>query len=63
MKPPAHAAPVGTVLPPDYFSPPPFVFRGVETGSPWAIAYWAGQEYRYERAGLGAAWVRVENKS
>lgn len=57
---PIHASlPVGESLPPDYFSPGTYVFGGLEQGSPWAVAYFAGQSYRYERAGLGEPWVRV----
>lgn len=56
---PAHVAPIGTQLAPDYFSPGAVIIRGETVGSPWAIAYWLGNQYRYERAGLGKPWVRV----
>lgn len=26
----------------------------------WAIAYWGGASYRYERAGLGESWIRAK---
>ncbi len=56
---PAHVAPLGTSLPAVYFSPGTYIMRGVEIGSPWAIAYYAGVSYRYERVGLGQVWVRM----
>ncbi len=57
---PLHATlPVGDSLSPDYFSPGTYVMNDQIVGSPWAIAYWAGQSFRYERAQLGAPWVRV----
>lgn len=59
MSVPAHVAPVGHTLAPDYFSPGTTVMNGRVIGSSWAIAYYAGHEYRYERAGLGLPWVRV----
>lgn len=49
---PPHVAPVGTVLPHDYFAPGPKPL--------WAVAFFQGQSFRYERAGLGQPWVRVE---
>ena len=57
---PLHAiAAIGGALSPDYFSPGTYEVGGQITGSPWAIAYWHGVQYRYERNKLGAPWVRV----
>jgi hypothetical protein len=57
---PLHSTlPIGASLPPDYFSPGTYVLNGQKVGSPWAIAYYAGQSFRYERTGLGEVWVRV----
>lgn len=57
---PAHAAPVGTQLPPDYFSPGTQVINGQVIGSLWAIAFYQGGRFRYERVALGEPWVRTE---
>ena len=57
---PAHVAPIGTELSPDYFSPGTSVMHGKEVGSLWAIAYFNGLTFRYGRQKLGAAWIRVE---
>lgn len=69
--PPHASVPVGAALPLDYFNPgslPTHVkIRGGQViqvrerpeCSLWAIAYWAAQSFRYERAALGADWVRV----
>ncbi len=58
--PPIHAMlGVGHSLPGIYFNPGTTTIRGVETGSLWAIAYHAGQSFRYERLGIGAVWTRV----
>lgn len=35
------------------------VLHGRFEGSPWAVAYYGGREYRYEREGLGMEWRRV----
>ncbi len=59
--PPLHAvAPVGHALLPDYFSPGTYTMNGQTIGSPWAVAYWGGKSFRYERAALGEPWVRVK---
>jgi len=59
---PLHATlPIGGQLPPDYFSPGTYTLNGQTLGSSWAIAYYAGQSFRYGRAGLGEVWMRVEN--
>lgn len=55
---PLHATlSIGESLPADYFSPGTTLIRGAQVGSPWVIAYWQGQSYRFERAALGAPWV------
>ncbi len=60
MHTPNHAAPIGTRLAPEYFSPGTSErLDGSLYCSLWAIAYWAGAEYRYERKVLGAEWVRT----
>lgn len=59
MDAPPHDGPIGTALPPDYFSPGTSIMHGKLCFSTWAIAYWAGQQFRYERADYGADWVRV----
>lgn len=57
---PLHATlPVGSALPPDYFSPGTYTVNGLALGSPWAIAFYQGRQSRFERAGLGQPWVRV----
>ena len=59
---PLHSTtPIGKQLPPDYFSPGTYTLNGKTLGSPWAIAYYDGQSFRYERAAFGAPWVRVGN--
>lgn len=59
---PLHSiTPIGGSLRPDYFSPGTYVLDGQVLGSPWAIAYYGGQSFRYERVTLGEPWVRVEN--
>lgn len=58
--PPLHAIiPVGDSLAHDYFSPGSYKFNGKTIGSLWAIAYYNGESYRFERAQLGEPWVRV----
>lgn len=56
---PPHAGDIGTRLDPYYFSPGTIKVLGERVGSLWAIGYWQGKEYRYEREKLGAEWVRV----
>lgn len=58
---PFHATlPIGApLLDPTYFSPGTSLMNGRVYCSLWAIAYWRGQSFRYERAGLGEVWVRV----
>ncbi len=57
---PLHAIlPVGDSLSPDYFSPGTYTVGGLTLGSPWAVAFYQGRQYRYERAVLGAPWIRV----
>lgn len=57
---PLHATlPIGSPLPPDYFSPGTYTVNGLTLGSPWAVAFYRGVQYRYERAGLGEPWIRV----
>lgn len=56
---PAHAAPVGNELAPDYFSPGTSQMHGKLVCSLWAIAYHAGNEYRYERERHGTPWRRT----
>lgn len=51
---PLHA--ISITLPPDYFSPGTTMMHGKLVGSLWAIAYWEGQSYRFEREKLGAIW-------
>lgn len=46
-----------STLPPDYFSPGTSIMHGKIVCSLWAIAYWRGQSYRFERTELGAPWV------
>lgn len=58
---PPHATlTIGQSLPPDYFSPGSYSFKGVEIGSPWAIAYWRDWQYWFEREGLGKPWELKE---
>jgi hypothetical protein len=57
---PSHASVgIGGSLPADYFSPGTYTVCGIEYGSPWAEAYWAGATYRFQRAALGAPWIRT----
>jgi len=59
---PLHATlPIGAPIDPAYFSPGVSLMNGKVHCSLWAISYWRGQSFRYERAGLGEVWVRVEN--
>lgn len=56
---PLHAAPIGTTLSHSYFSPGTSIMRGKVCYSPWVIAFYAGQSFRYERTDFGQSWVRV----
>jgi hypothetical protein len=57
MNAPLHAT--SQTLAPDYFSPGTTTVRGEVIASLWAIAYYAGRSYRFERERLGAPWVLV----
>jgi hypothetical protein len=59
MKTPLHVCPIGTALPADYFSPGTFVLNGRITGSLWAIAFWQGNKFRFERTSIEMPWFRV----
>lgn len=50
---------IGGALAPDYFSPGTYTLRGEEQCSLWAVAYWRGESFRYERSKYGAPWIRV----
>ncbi len=57
---PLHATlPVGAALVWDYFSPGTCIMHGKVVCSLWAVAFYAGCSFRFERAGLGEPWVRV----
>lgn len=59
MNAPAHAAPIGTQLPHDYFCPGTSIMHGKLCFSAWAVAFWQGQEFRYERTNVGQPWIRT----
>jgi len=46
-------------LPPDYFSPGTCIMNKEIVYSPWAIAFWNGKSYRFEREILGGVWIRA----
>lgn len=57
---PLHSlTPVGSALPPDYFSPGTCLMHGKVVCSLWAVAFYSGSQTRFERTGLGEPWVRV----
>lgn len=56
---PSHVAPIGTELPPDYFSPGTSIMHGKLQYSPWAIAFYRNTPYRYERSNYGQPWIRT----
>ena len=57
---PKHVGEIGNILEANYFSPGIAIIHGKPWGSLWAIAYWDGKEYRYERSDLGQPWVRTK---
>lgn len=60
MNKPLHVAPIGAKLPPSYFNPGTVLMHGKIEFSKWAIAYFNGAEFRFERETLGGEWVRVK---
>ena len=57
---PVHATlPIGAALPWDYFAPGTSTMNGKVAYSPWAVAFYGGASYRFERSGLGEPWIRV----
>lgn len=59
MSTPLHVT--SLTLPPDYFSPGVSIMHGKPCFSKWAIAYWHGREFRFERTDLGQPWVRTNS--
>lgn len=53
----------GRSLPADYFAPGTSMMNGKIICSLWAIAFWRGESFRYERIALGENWVRVGERS